>query len=244
MPSLPTEVYIAERDCYYDLHWACAVDNQLVQSCLLTITNVTDKKIAEANEKKKTQEISILMAISAIPQKRLINFLNSSKSLIAEIKQTLSQDLSEEDQKFILRNLHTLKGNARVFNFRELSLEVHQAGALLEFFNRANHSIEQILSHFMQNIEEKLNFILHVAQNKLDINITETSIAIPCKQALEWIEQLEHGKQDVVIHEIRSRSMDSWRDLCQELEQPSRSIAKQLGKPAPIFPSMLPRIFS
>lgn len=104
-------------------------DDGNIDRLLLCMHDVTELRelAAEANEKK--HELAIIGEILALSPEKFHAFVDHSTRLIEEnerlIRRHTQQSAPVIDHLF--RNLHTVKGNARTYGFRQLTNVVHEA---------------------------------------------------------------------------------------------------------------------
>jgi len=105
----------------------------VIQKIMLVVEDVTEleelEKEAKENEKRLLIKTKRLQEIVSHSKDKMSEFFEASKKLIEGAK----EDINRLDLNGFFRVLHTLKGNARVFGFSDLSGMVHNMENEIDF---------------------------------------------------------------------------------------------------------------
>jgi len=121
-------------------------DDDLIEKFIVTVRDVTVLKELEKESEHQKQELNIISEIINIPQNRFNDFIKNSKNFILD-NQTILENYSDKKNddiknmiEILFRNMHTIKGNARVYGFRLISDIVHNAE---QFYDQIRQGVEQ-----------------------------------------------------------------------------------------------------
>ncbi|MDQ3230723.1 MAG: Hpt domain-containing protein, partial [Pseudobdellovibrionaceae bacterium] len=122
-----------------EMEWAPieGADNK-VQKVLTAIRDVTEIKKAEAMAAARQRELEIMGRILDLPASKFKRFVQSTHHLLQDCYAILERPDLKDSWAMILRNAHTIKGNARTYGFEEISKVVHQVENGLFSFDRNN----------------------------------------------------------------------------------------------------------
>ncbi|HUL46931.1 MAG TPA: Hpt domain-containing protein [Steroidobacteraceae bacterium] len=113
------------------LDWSPIVNQETgtVEKVLLISQDVTQLRELELASAKQKEELDIIARIIRIPAGKFNDFIDSARNFIAA-NRTLIQQSSGRDAEAIaalFRNMHTIKGNARTFEFAQITDAAHRA---------------------------------------------------------------------------------------------------------------------
>jgi HPt (histidine-containing phosphotransfer) domain-containing protein len=169
---LPRNIQLIHGDRRRDLEleWAPIEDAEnRVQKVLTAIRDVTEIRKAEAIAAERQRELEIMGRILELPASKFKRFVQSTQHLLEDCYKILGKVDMKDHWYMILRNAHTIKGNARTYGLDEMSKKVHQLENGLFSFDR--QKIGQAERDFALNglkeIEELLKFYLMVHDEKL-----------------------------------------------------------------------------
>ncbi len=99
-----------------------------VERMLVVIRDVTHLKELEAKADLQKDELILIQHLLELSPQDLDRFCNETESRIVKVRDALKQGpLTDVDLYKLARDLHTLKGNSRVFGLRDMAGAVHAA---------------------------------------------------------------------------------------------------------------------
>ncbi len=150
-----------------ELEWAAIIENGIVNGYLVSIKDVSYIKKLEKESQENLQEAKSLINITRFKRERVSEYISSELEMI-EASRRLSLELKQLDEKtkssnlaIILRNLHTMKGNARTYGMDEGSALIHTSESEIAGLHSYEEKMEQALVG-IQGIEDILRRHLSV----------------------------------------------------------------------------------
>lgn len=243
--NLPSEsAYIDSKAERRILSWSwapIASDAGVIERILVTVKDITKMRLLEEKALKEREVLNIISAIINAGQKNTYDFLNSAGHYLRENIDLVQshETLDESDIALLFRNMHTIKGNARTYQFVSLCDLSHEIESAYDQIRKgrlkANKTVlleqlaqlENSLARYRKILEEKLNFTgfdkrAPSPEQQLIENISTAISDITDITALSRIKQL------LAVHESQSLSGILQRHI-DGLEE----IAEKLGKPKP-----------
>lgn len=202
------------REKTLELEWNPIVgDGDVIEKLMVIVRDVTELRILRAESFAQKRELEIVGQILAVPADRFNRFLVSSKELIEKCSELTKKGPPENPviNREILRHLHTLKGNARIFRLGYIIDNAHDAETEFEsqpMGNDINGSRDQspsliALERLRETMEEYAAVFHHT---------------------------LRRTQDTMVETEPRPESL---RSLIEEIVESLPSLAEGLGKPTP-----------
>jgi chemotaxis protein histidine kinase CheA/methyl-accepting chemotaxis protein len=109
-------------------------DHGLVERIMLVIEDITNvielEKNVAAVKATASKNMSMTQELGANEPDELEFFFNSSYTLLSEARNRVSNGATDA-YSVCMRNMHTLKGNARIFGLSQISTAAHEAEALM-----------------------------------------------------------------------------------------------------------------
>ncbi|HYX33904.1 MAG TPA: Hpt domain-containing protein [Oligoflexus sp.] len=115
---------------FVELTWAPMIDDEgEIEKILVTARDVTSWRQLQSAARKSEEQTRMLQTILSVKAEQFSRFLKASRQLLKQIFQSLDTgtNLDEQEFKAIYRNLHTMKGNARSFNLKDLANIIHRS---------------------------------------------------------------------------------------------------------------------
>ncbi len=117
---------VAREAKVLELDWAGIEDKDgTVEKMLVSIRDVTEIRQAEEAAAVKQQELEAIGKILDLSASKFRRFIKSSSLLLEEARQRLD-DINRDNWLVVLRNVHTIKGNARTYRLGDVSSAVHE----------------------------------------------------------------------------------------------------------------------
>ncbi len=237
------------------LDWRPIVNNDdIVEKLMVSVHDVTELKKLEGEAKSKKRELDIISQLINLPAKSFLTFTASTEEFIAENRKIIHDNPTRNPEALVLlfRNMHTIKGNCRTYDFLQLSDLVHDVESAYSDMMKSKDmpwNVEALLNdmdtvaHGLQGYVDIYSNVLgrdNKAQgrnnvgfwlNEEDINrikecVEDTQIQAPA------IHQNQNLSSILKIMDIGLSTpfSDALRDIVKSLN----SIASQLNKAPPI----------
>lgn len=128
-------------------------DEGKLQQILYVVEDISDLERSEQLAKQEAEKNVLLSEMANSDRKELITFFENLKSRCEWLNSSsvLSKDVSAERRIEILRELHTLKGNARMFGLKGLSTCIHEIETNLQTLSLEEFGTQLILEMVIFN---------------------------------------------------------------------------------------------
>lgn len=113
-----------------DLSWSAITDEaDTVMRLMLCVRDVTELRRLTAESTEQRRQLEMIGEILAVSQDKFHQFVESAKGFIHENERIIGQHEHADESALaeLLRNMHTIKGNARTYGLRHLTSIVHEA---------------------------------------------------------------------------------------------------------------------
>jgi len=241
------EVAVAEGDFrFLEVDWNPIVDNQgLVRKILVALRDVTRIRRLEELARRRERESDIVSQVLDSGIEGFREFFASAQQLLEQSQQLLAAraELSANDIRTLFRNVHTIKGNARLFGFSHIVDIAHQVEEVYSELRSGRGEglqreqlladVERIavsLREYEQVYERKLRPLAHTRDGRLDEMASELHGLLQDPTAWSRPEQLlERVKTS--LEGVRAVPLT---DLVRDTSRMFPSLAKELGKSVPV----------
>ncbi|MBQ49220.1 MAG: hypothetical protein CMP10_17715 [Zetaproteobacteria bacterium] len=108
--------------------WNPQVKDEVIETILVTLLDVTAEKKLEAEARKQQKEMAKITELVAVPEAKAHGFFTTSANLLEEIKVALgagAESIDDDRVKMLFVNAHTVKGSARTLALSELTEAIH-----------------------------------------------------------------------------------------------------------------------
>jgi HPt (histidine-containing phosphotransfer) domain-containing protein len=112
------------------MDWSPIVGEQgTVDKVLLITQDVTHLRALEASSANQKDELDIISKIIRIPAGKFNEFMQSAGTYLADNRRLIEATAARDTEVIasLFRNMHTVKGNARMFEFTHVTNAAHQA---------------------------------------------------------------------------------------------------------------------
>jgi len=211
-----------------ELSWAPILDDAgIIQKILVTARDVTSLRELQKAAQRSQEEMQIVQIILAKKPERFARFLHSLQNLLELIVVSSAQieSIATNDLRYIFRNIHTLKGNARSFDLDPLAELCHEAEQYL--LNRNWTEFNSTLEH-MREILEHYGLVL---QQRIGWNHEVDHIMLDRRQMERYF--LQHGTPHDLETIILHQTFVSGYQIANEAFAGMQRIADDLGKHKP-----------
>ncbi|SMF49865.1 HAMP domain-containing protein [Pseudobacteriovorax antillogorgiicola] len=220
-------------------------DSDEVSKILVSLKDVTDLKALEAQNEAQKRELAMIGQILNVGPSKFREFLTTADSLIEEIKGLAIGNMGERAIAEVKRDLHTLKGNARIRGISYLSEVVHEVedrfanGLELNSANviqEVDH-IETCVASYSSILNDKLSS--QNSESAVSADMVHRLVAIQkmCKETANCSQDVVDAIDDVCNKVQGNHSID---DVINEMRGNLKSIASSLAKPEPVFRVKVP----
>lgn len=242
---LPRHVQLKQGGSHRDLEidWAPIEDAEnRVQKVLTAIRDVTEFKKAEAIAAARQRELEIMGRILELPASKFKRFVLSTRHLLQDCYNILGRAEIKEHWNMILRNAHTIKGNARTYGLDEMSKMVHQLENGLFSFdrNQLGPAEREFSLKGLKGIEEMLNFYVMIHDEKLKRGAFadfEAALVRLSTLVVEHREQMSAYLQrefSEILSRLDQLNVNSFHKALQPIITSLKPLAEQLGKRPPM----------
>ncbi len=100
------------------------IDGDVIK-LMVSVRDITQLRKAEYDALAQKRELEIVGQLISITQKKYYAFIKSSYEFIQENRETIENTSDKLDLDLLFRNMHTLKGNSRTYNFTYIADIVH-----------------------------------------------------------------------------------------------------------------------
>jgi len=243
-----------------DLNWSPITDEAgTTQRLLLCVRDVTELRALEAAAHEQKRELAIIGEILAVKQEKFFEFVHGAGEFLEENRRIIGEadpaergPQREQTITLLFRNMHTIKGNARTYGLLHLTHLVHEAEQTYDKL-RQNHdeawdaeymlaqldATHRVLDEYARINEVKLGrrgpgrrgdvdqFLMvdkqHIAAMLELIDGADASSLATLRDALR---QTRHNLEVIGTEPIE--------DVLAGVLDSLPSLAKELGKPAPV----------
>jgi two-component sensor histidine kinase len=227
---------------HLEVDWAAIEDHEgNVQKILAAVRDVTEMKKAEEAAAAKQHELEIIGQILEIPASKFKRFLHSARTLLGSCSDILHNWQKSFEWHILLRNIHTIKGNARTYGFNDVSRIVHDVET--ELFAYDIKDFDQEDEVYLLGLLERISSILNTYETVHDKKLKRADQA-ELESSLMRLSQLMGPTLELVSNESRTQlalvlsSLDKFNastfcTLIKPVVGSLPSLAAQLGKKSP-----------
>ncbi len=127
-----------------ELRWAPVInDDDIVAQILLCIRDVTELRKLTAQSAEQKYELEIIGEILGVTEDKFDQFMASSIAYKLEIESIIHDNPTGgiDAINTMFRNMHTIKGNARTYGFKNLTDKVHITESVYDELRKPNTSL-------------------------------------------------------------------------------------------------------
>jgi two-component sensor histidine kinase/PAS domain-containing protein len=241
---LPRQLHYqhAATSKHLEVDWAAIEDHEgNVQKILAAIRDVTEMKKAEEAAAAKQHELEIIGQILEIPASKFKRFLHSARSLLGNCTEIVQNWQKNLEWHILLRNIHTIKGNARTYGFTDVSRIVHDVETELFAYDIRDFDKEDevYLLGLLERISTKLNTYEMVHDKKLkradqaELESSLMRLSQLMGPTLELVSQESRSQLAVVLSSLDKFNASTFCTLIKPVVGSLPSLAAQLGKKSP-----------
>ena len=129
---------------HVSMNWAPICDeDEIIQRMLVAVEDVTEEEKLKVEKRKQDQIIQVVEKLINIEMETFNGFVASAMdSLNIDLNRLTSKNTFSQKYRSLMHNAHTIKGNARILGFDDIS--------------EACHTIETMYTDFLQKGEGKI----------------------------------------------------------------------------------------
>ena len=238
---------------YLDTTWSYVTDDYYkISKIIFTFKDKTEMMILTQKEQHRSLELEIINQLLQNPPEKLNQLMNATLNLVEKIEKINLGN--EEIVNEIMKDLHTMKGNTRVFNLSYLSNEFHNMESTLsdnmadsDTFHDSLGNLRKIfdlymekgvqlkiLSNFEQTPIEYSNLRVKKSSLRVLDNVYNKLVNSKIVFNMNDVYDLVNGFQESRARDIKS--------MLKPIMDESSNIASQLDKHPPIFDFKGPKI--
>lgn len=131
-----SHLFVSEYQCIHNdkakilsLHWHPIIEGEVVEKLMVTVRDVTRLREMEQESRSQKRELTIIGQLLDVTTNTFKQFERSVRNYIEQNRNLISHASAYIDQTILstlLRNMHTIKGNARTYHFSYLSDLAHE----------------------------------------------------------------------------------------------------------------------
>ncbi len=235
------------------LHWSpIKNDHDTVDKVLLIAQDVTHLRALELEAASQREELDIISQIIKISIGKFNEFIESAQKFLSENERLIKAQTQIDSEVIaaLFRNMHTIKGNARTFEFKLITDAAHRAEQSYDRLRKGEVSdwdqagllaeladVTQAVGHYRSVNEDKLGRKGR-ASDMLTARGAFVSIEdiVALKTALQ---SLQPGSDTAALAAVQAQVAQFGLVPLQRLASGAvdsiSSLAKELGKPTPSF---------
>jgi ligand-binding sensor domain-containing protein/HPt (histidine-containing phosphotransfer) domain-containing protein len=159
-------VRIGESEKILALDWSPIIFGDEIAKLMVTVRDITALKVLEKDAENQKRELGIVAQLLNVSAKKFQDFEQSSRDFIEVNRQLVNNNQEKSTQVIeqLFRNMHTIKGNSRVYGFNFLTDVVHNAETIYSTLRQSTEATwcAQDLLVDLQSVEDRLNEYAHV----------------------------------------------------------------------------------
>jgi HPt (histidine-containing phosphotransfer) domain-containing protein len=237
---------INNKKRFLELDWNPILDeDETVQKVLVNVKDVTEFKQLQLDMGAKKRELEIIGEILHITTTTFLAFTESALSYIEENKKIIKKNaiITPEIIQILFRNMHTIKGNARTYELKNLTDVIHKVENRYDEL-RKSKSLQCDQELLLFDIEEAKNAIIEyktLCEEKL-LDVQESSTP-PEDNFLKKFQKIfnhhskSKNKKNIIYNEAEKLfnyyNSENFTDVISDISKGLQGMAKDLNKPSP-----------
>ena len=244
--DLPTEIvnYIQGEPRVLELAWNPIYDKQdNLDKILVNVRDITEfRKLQEASQEKE-KALGIIHGILAVSMKNFELFIKNSRHMLDENDEIINgpEKIDHGAVELLFRNMHTIKGNARIFGYQGVADSAHKAEELYSKLSaQDNPEIDrQLLKKDLENVISEISFCEKVCDEQLKSVFKDTTddLKEKIKSILIEFQDDEHINEHLLVQRIQNtitaENCSEIVDIIKSITNHSNEIAQRLNKEPP-----------
>jgi two-component system chemotaxis sensor kinase CheA len=224
-----------------ELDWDPIISDGIINKIMVTVRDVTKLRAMQAEAEEQKKELEIVGQIIRLSPAKFVSFIKNAQSLLEKnesiIKATDKKNAGVIANLFV--NMHTIKGNARTYQFTAITDVVHEAETSYDQLRKdpeQSWNPQQLLDE-LESVREAVTLYAQVRADKLAASsadeIPEDSVVLSQQDYQTLLKQSNNNNTSAVIRLLRKLDTLTLQDALGDLLSSLPSVAAQLDKPAP-----------
>ncbi|MEM9100851.1 MAG: HAMP domain-containing protein [Pseudomonadota bacterium] len=232
-----------------ELDWDPIIFEDEIQKIMVTVRDVTELKALEKESEAQKRELEIIGQILSLDEEKFIQFLKTADSFVNENRELINTNSDKNNDVIatLFRNMHTIKGNARTYDFKFVTDSVHEAENTYDELRKDDTKLwdKSVLLQELDVVEENILVYKRVGEEKLGRSVAsggKTSLnqqtvdrIINGFASLDLANVPEPTKKQLqlAIAQVSALDTEEFESVIGNILKAVPSIAEELGKPAP-----------
>mgnify|MGYP000691615659 CR=1 FL=1 len=240
--SFPRE--IKYKDKLLELDWNPVIEDEIIESYLLYVRDVTYIRQLELDKQKVAEEALLLTKIMKFRKGTMTEYIETELTMIKKAIDLANQPMLPEhfrDAQLanILRILHTVKGNSRSYRIDEASEIMHESEGNIAAASTFKEKIA-IANEGLSKVKEILEHYLSIIEKHLPASESPKEIAEAMSYAYA-VDRIQHGTAESadmnllsqLVRFLKRQAAFSLEDLMKPLVEDLPRICSKLNKEVP-----------
>lgn len=237
---------INDQKRFLELDWNPILDeDENVQKVLVNVKDVTEFKQLQLDMGAKKRELEIIGEILHITTTKFLSFTDSALSYIDENKKIIENNptITPEVIQILFRNMHTIKGNARTYELKNLTDVIHKVENRYDEL-RKSKSLQCDQELLLFDIEEARNAIneykMLCEEKLLDVHESSAPLEVNLFKTLQKSfsqHSKSKNKKIIIYNEVEKLfnyyNSENLSDIISDISKGLQGMAKDLKKPSP-----------
>jgi two-component sensor histidine kinase len=241
---LPSKVTFESRlgTRYLEVEWAAIEDaEERVLRVLVAIRDVTEMKQAEDAAAARQHELEVIGRILEMSASKFKRFLSSAWHLLHDSYSIIKGTRPAEQWPSVLRNIHTIKGNARTYGLEDISHLVHEVETVIFAMDKTRLTTEQIASALgaLQKVEQIIRFYETMHDSKLkraafaDLEVAMVRLTTLMSEYWNELPQKLQNELADILQRIDELNVNTFQRVLKSVAASLGPLSQQLKKKAP-----------
>ena len=236
----------AEKIIQIDWQPLLVEGSDVVNRYIIVVRDITREKHFEAEFIQRNNEINMMLEVLNSSTPTFLKFYEKTKKSLHQVEECLStSDDESSSNKNIFRILHTLKGEARTFNYSLMANEIHKSEDYHTSIAKGMYDFKgKIVKKNIGAIDERLNQYYKVAikiteQNEIDYKKKLEKLDFCFDKANDLffkpIESVVQAKEESfeIIKNLVFISSVSFQEIVDKYAESIMDISMEMGKEKP-----------
>ena len=244
---IPNEFHLTSgpSKAFIEASWSVILDqNEIVRKVLVSLRDVTEIRKLHDESEKKSKESEMIIELSSIDSNKASDFLLIASDIHRDTMQLAeTAQLTPDVVATIYRNVHTIKGLSRGYNFVSLINAAHDSEEFLSQYSVSSQDeCKDQLILGIKRIDSTLEEYIRIYNNVLGRKISKETIEVNRESIIRIQKDLDlaaidKSRCDEIISKIKHNISllyceNLTRLLSDEFDMAKKSAAK-IGKPEP-----------
>lgn len=237
---LPTEASFAGKKTFA-FYWNPIVeDTGIISKLMVSILDVSNERLLAEQSKAKEKELALIGHIMQIGKEAATAYCKSSLEYIHVIKENFSHEtIDQKAFTLIYRSLHTIKGNGRTYDFKEIVDICHNCETSLQsYFANPTADEHMHFTEMIHNLEDKVQEYVNILKVFDGVNEEKTRIAELADRTVSELEGVKSESEIVkrareFVTEYTLEVSDTIDNILENQAKAAKKVAVELGKETP-----------